>query len=67
LALLVATLAGCGSGGVKVGHDWQGAELASFPDARLCCIRILQINSHAAVAGIGGEALAAIASTGGTG
>jgi hypothetical protein len=30
LALLVATLAGCGSGGVKVGHNWQGAELLAL-------------------------------------
>jgi len=42
LALLVVTLAGCGSGGVKVGHDWQGAEL----------LAVAKVNGQRVVIGI---------------
>jgi hypothetical protein len=30
VVVLVATLSGCGPGGVQVGHDWQGAELLAI-------------------------------------
>lgn len=42
LVVLVATLAGCGPGGVKVGHDWQGAQL----------LAVAKVNGQRVVIGI---------------